>query len=63
MKNEYENMNNFLKNCYIYNSPSCINMVLPILKSLIEPSTFLKIVLLDNKKCDEYLQQLLSTSV
>ena len=63
MKNEYENMNHFLKNCYIYNSPSCINMVLPILKSLIEPSTFLKISLVDNKKSDEYLQQLLSTSV
>jgi hypothetical protein len=63
MKNEFENINNYLKNSYIYNSPSCINMVLPILKSLIEPSTFSKIVLLDNKKSDEYLQQLLSSSV
>lgn len=58
-KSEYVNINVYLQQSYIYNSPSCINMLCSILKSLIEPLTYSKIVLLEPSQSEFQLKQLL----
>lgn len=57
------NTNVFLEKWCIYNSPSCINMAIPIIRPLIDPLTFSKIVLIDNKDSDKQLSLLFSNFI
>jgi hypothetical protein len=54
------NTNVFLEKWCIYNPPSCINMAIPVIRPLLDPLTFSKIVLIDNKESEKQLSLLFS---
>ena len=57
------NTNIYLEKWYIYNPPSCINMIIPIIRPLIDAVTFSKITLIDSKESEKQLSVLFSSFI